>query len=114
MKNWKLVANVLYDYLVKEDKIPPDNDDYRPEEYEDQQCQDWIGIIETITKPMNIPTKVYELVKEYPGREIGETADFRPWVCSTHFLWTRDEEPIPKEFQPDISTWFRVVNVQNS
>lgn len=109
MKNWKLVANVLYEYLVKEGKIDQNNDDYKPEEYEDQQCNDWIGVIETITKPISMPTQTYELVKEFPGREIGDTAWFHPCISDTNFIWKSDNRPIPREFQPDTSSWFKIV-----
>lgn len=56
-------------------------------------------------EPLNVEERkvvAYKLVKEYPGRKVGDVAKYQFEKCDSHFLWETDEKKVPTEFQPDL------------
>ncbi len=64
-------------------------------------------------KPLNMKEKEivgYKLIKEYPGRNVGDTAGYVPVVSERSFFWEKDGKGIPKDFQPDVNPlWFEPI-----
>lgn len=56
----------------------------------------------------------YKLITKYPGRTIGDIAIYDPEILDSNFVWEKDNEIVPKDFQPDVTpSWFTKVHIKN-